>query len=265
MTTGRGQLEGKVAVLTGGARGIGEATALRLAEEGAAVVIGDLDGDGAEATVEAVRAAGGAAVARRCELSEPDDIAALVEAAVTEFGGVDLLDHNAAWTSARRDLDALGVDLEVWERVLHVNTRGALLLARHCIPRMIERGGGAMVFISSGSATIGEVTRVAYGVSKAGIEGLVRHLSARYGRSGIRANAVAPGLILTDTARGALTDEQVAQLEANNPSGRAGRPLDIANAVVFLLSEASSYVNGHTLRVDGGLLVAGQLRASDAP
>jgi NAD(P)-dependent dehydrogenase (short-subunit alcohol dehydrogenase family) len=252
-----------VAILTGGARGIGEATARRLAEEGASVMIGDLDFDGAEATAETIRSSGGDALARRCELADPDDIAALVDATADAFGSVDLLDHNAAWTSARRDLDALEVDLEAWDRVLHVNTRGALLLARYCIPRMVDRGGGSMVFISSGSATIGEVTRVAYGVSKAGIEQMVRHLSTRYGRAGIRANAVAPGLVLTETARSALSDAQVAQLEAANPSGRAGTPLDIANAVVFLLSDAASYVNGQTLHVDGGTLVAGQLRPTD--
>ncbi len=111
------------------------------------------------------------------------------------------LDYNAAWSHPRLDTDAGQVDLDVWQRVIDTNTRGALLLARHAIPHMVERGGGAIVNISSGTSTIGESTRVAYGVSKAGINQLTRHLATRYGRDGIRANTVAPGFILTDTAQ----------------------------------------------------------------
>jgi len=152
----------------------------------------------------------------------------------------------------------------VWDRVLRVNLRGGLLLARHAIPRMVARGGGSIVHISSGSGTIGEVTRVAYGVSKAGIDQLTRHLVARYGRLGIRANAVAPGLILTPVAEAALGEAAVGELVARVPAGRAGRPDDIADVVVFLLSDAARYVNGQTIHVDGGLRSVGILRPPPA-
>jgi NAD(P)-dependent dehydrogenase (short-subunit alcohol dehydrogenase family) len=141
--------------------------------------------------------------------------------------------------------------------VLETNTRGALLLARHAIPKMIERGGGSIVNISSGTSTIGESTRVAYGVSKAAINQLTRHLATRYGRHGIRANAIAPGFILTDTATTNVPEEIRTRLAASNPTRRLGQPIDIARVVAFLLSDAASYVNGQLLHVDGGHQVAG--------
>lgn len=257
-------LEGKVIIVTGGASGIGAATVRRLAADGAAVVVGDIDGASAKSLAEEVTSGGGRAFGLRCDMAEEAEVAELVAAAVQHFGGVDGTDHNAAWTHFKADTDALGVDLDIWDRVLRINTKGALLLARHAIPRMLERGGGAIVHISSGSGTIGEATRVAYGTSKAAINQLTRHLAARYGRLGIRANAVAPGLVLTESARRGLSDAQVAQLAAANPSGRLGTPADIAAAVSFLLSDDASYLNGQTIHVDGGLQVVGRLAAGMA-
>jgi NAD(P)-dependent dehydrogenase (short-subunit alcohol dehydrogenase family) len=124
---------------------------------------------------------------------------------------------------------------------------------------MIKRGGGSIVHISSGAGTIGEATRVAYGTSKAAIDQLTRHLAARYGREGIRANSIAPGLILTGAAQRGLTDDQVERLGRANPSGRLGAPEDIASVVGFLLSDDASYINGQTIHVDGGLQVVGRL------
>lgn len=159
----------------------------------------------------------------------------------------------------RLDTDAGTVDLAVWTRVLETNTRGALLLARHAIPEMIKRGGGSIITISSGTADIGESTRVAYGVSKAAINQLTRHLASRYGRDGIRANAVAPGFILTGTA-GALVPTHIKdRLTAANPTRRLGTPDDIANVVVFLASDAASYINGQVIHVDGGHQIAGMM------
>ncbi len=195
-----GLLDGKVVLLSGGASGIGQATAECLAGEGASVVIGDVAVDDAKAIASTITGRGGRALGVHCDLRDEASVIAFVDVAVLEFGGVDCLDHNAAWSHPHLDTDAGGVDLGVWERVLDTNTRGALLLARHAIPRMIERGGGSIVNISSGTSTLGESTRVAYGVSKAAINQLTRHLATRYGRDGIRANAVAPGFILTDTA-----------------------------------------------------------------
>ena len=252
-----GQLDEKEVLLSGGASGIGRATARHLAREGANVVIGDVDLGGAEALAREITEAGGHALATRCDLREEDSVGAFVALAAAEFGGVDGLDHNAAWSHPRLDTDAGDVDLGVWSRVLDTNTRGALLLARHAIPKMIERGGGSIVMISSGSSTIGESTRVAYGVSKAAINQLVRHLATRYGPHGIRANAIAPGFILTETAGSLVPEEIQHRLAASNPTRRLGRPEDIASVVGFLLSDAASYINGQLLHVDGGHQIAG--------
>ncbi len=252
-----GQLDNKVVLLSGGASGIGRATALQLAKEGASVAIGDVAVEAAGAIAAEITGSGGRALAGSCDVRREESVADFVEQAAAAFGGIDCVDHNAAWSHPRLDTDAGDVDLDVWARVLDTNTRGAVLLARHAIPKMIERGGGSIVNISSGTSTIGESTRIAYGVSKAAINQLTRHLATRYGRDGIRANAIAPGFILTETAAANVSVETQARLAASNPTRRLGRPEDIAKVVVFLCSEAASYINGQLLHVDGGHQIAG--------
>jgi NAD(P)-dependent dehydrogenase (short-subunit alcohol dehydrogenase family) len=254
-----GQLDGKVVLLSGGASDIGRATASRLGEEGAAVAVGDAAVEGAESVAREVAAAGGRAVGVACDVRSEESVAAFVQRAVAEFGGVDCLDHNAAWSHPRFDTDAVGVDLGVWERAIETTTRGALLLARHAIPLMAARGGGSIVTISSGTSTIGESVRVAYGVSKAALNQLTRHLATRYGRDGIRANAVAPGFVLTATAAANVPADVQRRLAEANPTRRLGTPDDIARVVVFLCSDAASYVNGQVLHVDGGHQIAGMM------
>jgi NAD(P)-dependent dehydrogenase (short-subunit alcohol dehydrogenase family) len=254
-----GLLDEKVVLLSGGASGIGRATAERLASEGAAVVIGDVAVDAAKVIASSITDSGGRAIAVACDLRDESSVIAFVDMAVLEFGGVDCVDHNASWSHPQLDTDAGGIDLGVWERVLQINTRGALLLARHAIPKMIERGGGSIVNISSGTSTLGESTRVAYGVSKAAINQLTRHLATRYGRDGIRANAIAPGFILTETAETLVPADIKEHLATSNPMRRLGRPSDIAAVVAFLCSDASSYINGQVIHVDGGHQIAGMM------
>jgi NAD(P)-dependent dehydrogenase (short-subunit alcohol dehydrogenase family) len=254
-----GQLDGKVVLLSGGASDIGRATARLLAEEGAAVAVGDVTEEVASEVAHDINRGGGHALGLRCDVRDEDSVGAFVDRAVAAFGGVDCVDHNAAWSHARLDTDAVGVDLGVWERAIETTTRGALLLARHAIPAMVARGGGSFVTISSGTSTIGESTRVAYGVSKAALNQLTRHLAVRYGRDGVRANAVAPGFILTATAAANVPDDVQRRLAEGNPTRRLGTPADIARVVVFLCSDASSYVNGQVLHVDGGHQIAGMM------
>ena len=259
MAPARGQLDGKIVLVSGGASDIGRATALRLAGAGAAVVVGDVSIDGAVSVAEEVEAAGGRAIGVLCDVRREDSVIDFVERAVTEFGTVDAVDHNAAWSHPRLDTDAVGVDLGVWERAIEITTRGALLLARHAVPVMAAGGGGSIVAISSGTSTIGESTRVAYGVSKAALNQLTRHLAVRYGRDGIRANAIAPGFILTQTAATQVPADVQVRLAEANPTRRLGTPDDIARVVVFLCSDDAAYVNGQVLHVDGGHQIAGMM------
>jgi NAD(P)-dependent dehydrogenase (short-subunit alcohol dehydrogenase family) len=258
-----GRLDGRVAFVSGAARGIGRATVHHLCRLGARVAVTDKDGEAARAVAGELAGEGHEALGLACDVSDPDAVAAAVEATTTRFGGIDLLDHNAAWTDFRTDLGAEDVDLATWDRVLATNATGGLLLVRAVLPLMRARGGGAIVLISSGSASIGEHRRVAYGVSKAAVEQLTRHVAARYGRDGIRCNAIAPGFILTDTAARGVPEAGRARLADQNPLGRLGTPEDIAHAVGFLLSDLAGFVNGQVLRVDGGLTVSPRLAGTE--
>jgi NAD(P)-dependent dehydrogenase (short-subunit alcohol dehydrogenase family) len=251
-------LDGKVVIVAGGGSGIGAATAGRLAEEGAAVVVGDLVGDNAQAVASGIRAAGGRAVSAQFDISIDESVAELCAVAVSEFGGLDLMHANAADLSEScimQDSDAVAVDLAVFDRTIAVNLRGHLLCTRHAIPLMLERGGGAIVYTSSAAGHVGEPERPSYGISKSGINALMRHVSARWGREGIRANAVAPGMVLTKTIRD--NSDQAFQDFALSLGrvDRLGEPEDIAAAVAFLMSDDAGWITAQVISVDGGSTV----------
>ncbi len=248
-------LPGKVIVLAGGAGGIGTATCTRLAEEGATVVVGDIDQGAAEAIASGITAAGGRAVGTGVDVRDEESVARLYGLAVDAFGGVDGTHINAADLRPEvifSDTDAGDVDLGVFDHTLDVDLRGHLLCARAAIPVLLARGGGAIVHTSSAAAFMGDRTRPSYAIAKSGINALVRHMAARWGKEGIRANAVAPGVVITPTvaARG-VSDFQREALK-RTPSPRLGRPGDIAAMVAFLLSDDGEWVNGQVVSVDGG-------------
>ena len=243
-------LNGKVAVVAGGAGGIGTATSIRLAEEGARVVVGDLDEQSAKGVAEEI--------AIPFDISVEDDVAGLVARAVEEFGGVDVVHANAADLSPGtigQDSDATQIDLEVFDRTMQVNMRGHLLCARHAIPELLKRGGGALVFTSSVAAFAGEPERPAYAMAKSANNALVRHIASRWGKDGIRANAVAPGLVLTGPVRDSLSAEFREQVLGMSRSPRLGAPEDIAAMVAFLASEDGEWINGQVFSVDGGTIL----------
>jgi NAD(P)-dependent dehydrogenase (short-subunit alcohol dehydrogenase family) len=245
----------KVVVVAGGGSGIGAATARRLGAEGAAVVVGDLVGANAEAVAGVVRDAGGRALAVPLDIADDESVAALVAAAVGEYGGLDAMHANAADLSPEtigRDSNALDVPLGVFDHTLEVNLRGHLLCTRHALPHLLERGGGAFVYTSSAAGHIGEPERPAYAASKAGINSLVRHVASRWGRQGIRANSIAPGLVVTPAMDTGLPSEFREHALRVGRSPRLGRPDDIAGMVAFLVSDDGEWVNGQVLSVDGG-------------
>jgi NAD(P)-dependent dehydrogenase (short-subunit alcohol dehydrogenase family) len=256
------RFEGKVAVVAGGGRGIGAETAARLASEGAAVVVGDLIATNAVATAKLIEDSGGRAFGAELDIADEDSVRDLMALAVSTYGGIDVLDNNAADTSAAAmtgDTDAVDIDLGLWDQILSVNIRGFLLTSRYAIPAMLERGGGAIVNIASGSGLSGEPDHVAYGCSKAAAMQLARHIAVRWGKEGIRANAIAPGLIVSNPT---MFENEIFRGFADLIKLRIltpdlGRTQDIAGTVAFLLSDDAAYITGQTLQVDGGMFLRG--------
>jgi NAD(P)-dependent dehydrogenase (short-subunit alcohol dehydrogenase family) len=215
--------------------------------------VGDLDADAAAKVAAEIASDGGVATPVPYDQSDDASVAALMAAAVETYGGVDLLHANAAdMVTLRADTDAVEIPLDVFDRTIAVDLRGYLLCTRHAVPLMLQRGAGAIVYTTSGAAYVGEAERVGYGMAKNGVNGLMRHVASKWGRKGIRANAVAPGLVLTENAHETLPDEFRQKILKIGRSPRLGDPGDIAAAVAFLLSPDASWINGQVLSVDGG-------------
>ena len=244
-------LSGKVGIVAGGGRGIGAATARRLADEGAYVVIGDLMGDWAREVADDIASKGGRAVGVDLDGTSADSQAAIVAKAVEAFGGLDFYHSNLAG-GTEGDIDALNCPVEVLEKSFAINTKSHFLATQAALPNIIERGGGAMIYTSSGAASGGAPWQVAYPMTKNAIHALARHVASKYGKQGIRANVICPGLVLTEAVKQHLTDEYVERGLKAIPHMRLGQPEDIAAAVTFLVSEDGAWVNGQVWHVNGG-------------
>ena len=250
-----GRSEGRVALVTGGARGIGAATAERLAEDGAAIAIADLDGAGAEATAARIAGAHGVKViGLKANVSVTAEVEAMVEEVVLRLGSLDILVNNAGIT---RDNLIYKMTDEDWDLVANVHMKGAFLCARAAQREMVKRGWGRIVNLSSSSA-LGNRGQTNYSTAKAGLQGMARTLAVELGRYGITANAVAPGFIDTEMTRqtairmGRDPEEWKAEVAQNIPVRRAGVPRDIANVIAFLCSDDASFVSGQVIYVAGG-------------
>ena len=250
-------LAGKIAVVAGGATGIGAATGKRLAEEGCKVVVGDVAEDGAQRTAEQITAEDGAATAVHFDLADPESVTALFETAARTFGGVDaLFNVGADMAALRGDSDVVDIDLDLWDRVMAVNLRGYVAAMKSAIPLMLSRGGGAIVNMSSAAAFQGEPTRPAYATAKAGIGALTRHVASRWGKEGIRCNAVAPGFTATEAIQSVpqWTDLEASALRRIRTT-RVGSTDDIASLVAFLISQEGEWINGQVINIDGGTVL----------
>jgi 3-oxoacyl-[acyl-carrier protein] reductase len=254
-------LEGKVGIVTGSASGFGRATAIRFAEEGAKVVVVDVDATNGAQTVELVAEAGSEALLVVEDISSMEGARATVEAAVGHFGAIDVLVNNAGISQGEPQRDTWDADEEVWDRVIRVNLKSVYACSRAAIPRMLERGGGSIVSVASIAASCC-IGGSAYAASKGAILSYTRHLSHELAARGVRVNCVSPGFMRTPMSTGERdglsADEQEARLAEFGrrvPMGYCGSMVDIANAILYLASDESAYVTGQELVVDGGYLV----------
>jgi 7-alpha-hydroxysteroid dehydrogenase len=244
-------LGNKVAIIAGGGRGIGAATARRLASEGACVVIGDIREDWAKEAAASIREAGDRAVGVHLDGTSETSQGAIVAAALSEFGGLDIFHSNLAG-GTEGDVDALNCSVEVLEKSFALNTKSHFIATQAALPAMLERGGGAMIYTSSGAASGGAAWQVAYPMTKNAIHALARHVASKWGKKGIRANVICPGVVLTEAVKEHLDDAYRERALKGVPHTRLGDPDDIAAAVAFLASDDGAWVNGQVWHVNGG-------------
>ena len=249
-----GQLDGKVALITGAGSGIGRASALAFAREGAKVAVADIVVEGGEETVRMVKEAGGEAFFIKVDVSNAADVEAMVNAVVDTYGRIDCAYNNAGIEGRLASTDEYPED--VFDKVIDINLTGVWLCMKYELPHMLKQGGGAIVNTASGAGLIGVSGMSAYVASKHGVVGLTKTAALEYAKSGIRVNAVCPGLIQTPMVE-RITAEQPQlgeALVAAEPVGRTGKPEEIAESVVWLSSDAASFVTGHAMSVDGGFV-----------
>ena len=249
-----GKLQGKIALVTGGAGGIGRATVLAFAREGAKVAVADLNEAAARAVAEEVNAAGGEAIAIAVDVTRETQVVQMVEAVVKQFGRLDIAFNNAGIEIEHRPLAE--ATEETFDLLMNVNVKGVWLCMKHEIQQMLTQGGGAIVNTASIGGVAAAPRQPLYGATKHAVIGMTKSAAVEYGRKGIRVNSVCPGIIRTEMTERAISREPKREkyISQAHPIGRLGEAEDIARAVVFLSSDDASFVLGHQLAVDGGYL-----------
>jgi NAD(P)-dependent dehydrogenase (short-subunit alcohol dehydrogenase family) len=247
-------LKDKVIVFAG-AGGLATATAKFLGAGGAKLVVGDVVQAAADDTVQTAKDAGGDGVALTVDISDENEVKRQIDLAISHYGRIDGLLNVAANIhpdEVARDTTVVDIDLKAWQRTIDVNLTGYLLTLKHALPHMIATGGGSVVNTISDAVYAGMEDKVAYQVTKAGVSAMTRHIARRYGKDGIRANSLAPGLVLTEATKLNLPEEYRDAIAASTPAARHGKPADIGAAMAFLFSDLSSWITGQVLCVDGG-------------
>ena len=247
-------LDGKTALVTGGGSGIGRAASLAYAREGARVVVVDMNVEGGEETVQQIKEAGGEAILVHADVARPEDTQAMVAQAVAAFGSLDCAFNNAGISGGggrRLFADYLEED---WDRVISINLKGVWLCMKAEIPQMLKQGGGAIVNTASVAGLVGIRGTAAYIAAKHGVTGLTKAAALEYASQGIRVNSVCPGYIHTPMVQGIFdtVEGYEDEVKSRHPVGRLGEPSEIAEAVMWLSSDAASFVTGHNMPVDGG-------------
>jgi NAD(P)-dependent dehydrogenase (short-subunit alcohol dehydrogenase family) len=253
------RFEGKVIVIAGAATGIGAETARRLASEGGKVIVGDINFEGAKSTAAGIVDAGGEATPVQFDLGDEASISALMQTAVDTYGGIDCLFNNGADVRdeiLQGDTDVVGIDMAIYDHILEVDLKGYVLCCRYAIPRMLERGAGSIVCTSSSATQVSLPFWFSYAIAKSGVLALVHHVAGRWGKDGIRCNAISPGGIFSEShIRANPTPEHGGSAEsilARTPISRVGTVVDAAATVAYLLSEDAGYINAHTITLNGG-------------
>ncbi len=251
-----GNFTGKVAFVTGAASGIGREAALAFAREGAKVVVADISEQGNQETVHLIEDQGGQAIAVKCDVTRNEDVKAALDKAIEAFGRLDFAFNNAG-IEPRNSAPTAEYEEEEWNRIIDINLRGVFLCMKHEIPLILQQGGGAIVNTSSGAGIIGIKGSPAYTTAKHGVIGLTKSAALDYAAQNIHINAVCPGYIDTPMMGRFTggTDEGRAQVIAEEPIGRMGKPEEIAAAVVWLCSDAAAFMIGHAMVIDGGQTV----------
>ena len=249
------RLEGKTCVITGAGSGMGRDAAIAFTSEGARVCVADLNLEAAE---ETVGLCSGEAFPFRANVAEEHDVSGLMATTAARYGGIDVL-YNNAGISPDEDASVLETTVEAWDRVQAVNTRGVFLCCKHGIPYLLERAGGSVINVASFVAILGAATsQISYSASKGAVLSMSRELAVQFARQGVRVNALCPGPVETPLLLNIFGDDPAAleRRRVHWPMGRLAKPREIVNAALFLASDESSYVNGATFLVDGGLTAA---------
>ncbi|MGO4681264.1 SDR family NAD(P)-dependent oxidoreductase [Microbacterium sp. 2MCAF23] len=247
-------LKDKVIVFAG-AGGIATATAGYLGAGGARLVVGDISLESAERTVMAATERGGEGIPIELDIANESQVRRLIDLALSRYGRIDGLFNVAANINPDQvalDTNVVDIDLNAWQRTIDINLTGYLLTARYAIPHIVAAGGGAIVNTSSEAVYAAMDDKIAYSATKAGVNALTRHIARKYGKDGIRANTVSPGLVLTEQTEANLPEDFREMILSSTPSPRNGRPDDLGASVAFLLSDHASWINGQVLSVNGG-------------